>query len=131
MIQIVYISTSRTYIEGSRASILEQSRRNNRFDNITGLLYDDGVRFLQVLEGPHDKVDAAIERIRHDPRHRAVVILSRRDIEAREFGEWAMATVGDGHDANTVIAQVDKLVADALPNVRATFQSFSRIRMAA
>ena len=131
MIQIVYISTSRTYIAGSRAGILEESRRNNRRDGISGLLFDDGVRFLQVLEGPEDRVEAAVQRIKADARHRAIVILSRRSITAREFGDWAMASFGEGHDAEAVIVQVDALVSTASPNVQATFQSFTRYRAAA
>lgn len=131
MIQIVYISTSRISTHAERARILEASRRNNSADGITGLLYDDGVRFLQVLEGPDERVEKAMARIKADPRHRAVVTLSRRSVEAREFGDWAMASIVPGADATKVLARVDALLASASANVRATFQSFAGIRSAA
>ncbi len=131
MIQIVYISTARGDVGVERGNILLTSRRNNQRDGITGLLYDDGVRFLQVLEGEMDAVDTAFARIKADPRHRAVVALSRRPIESREFGDWAMASLTPGVEAGKVIDRVGRLVAGASDNVRATFESFARVRHAA
>lgn len=130
MIQLVYISTARGDTHRQRGDILLHSRRNNARDSITGLLFDDGVRFLQVLEGPDDAVDAAFHRIRADPRHRAVVTLSRRAVATREFGEWEMASLAPGMEASEVIERLDKLIAGASPNVRATFDSFARMRAA-
>lgn len=84
MLQLVYISSA--VDKPSSADILAASRRNNARDGITRLLYGDGVRFMQVLEGPDDKVEAADARIKGDQRHRAAVVLFRRAIEEREFG---------------------------------------------
>lgn len=131
MIQIVYISTARGDTHVERGHILLTSRRNNQRDGITGLLYDDGVRFLQVLEGDMSQVDSAYERIKADPRHRAVVVLSRRPIDAREFGDWAMASLSPGVEAGEVMDRVGRLVAGASDNVRATFESFARVRSVA
>lgn len=131
MIQIVYISTARGDTHFERGHILLTSRRNNERDGITGLLYDDGVRFLQVLEGEMDQVDATFARIKADPRHRAVVVLSRRPIDAREFGDWAMASLTPGVEAGEMMDRVGRLVAGASDNVRATFESFARVRHAA
>lgn len=131
MIQIVYISTARGAVGHERANILAASRRNNARNGITGLLFDDGVRFLQVLEGDAEKVDATFQRIKADPRHRAVVVLSRRPIDAREFGDWAMASLGQGAEATEVLGRVGRLVTRASANVRATFENFARIRRAA
>lgn len=131
MIQIVYISTARGDVRVERGHILLTSRRNNERDGVTGLLYDDGVRFLQVLEGEMDRVDATFARIKADPRHRAVVVLSRRPVEAREFGEWAMASLAPGVEASEVMARVGRLVSGASDTVRATFEGFARVRHAA
>ena len=79
MLQLVYISSA--VGKPDVGAILAVSRRNNARDDVTGLLYADGVRFLQALEGPADKVEAAFARIGADPRHRAVVVLSRRTVE--------------------------------------------------
>lgn len=129
MKQIVYISSA--VGSAPTEAILAVSRANNRRDGLTGLLYADGRRFLQALEGEDEVLTAALHRIRADPRHRAVVILSERDIAAREFGEWAMAEPVADADAAAFVARVEQLVANATPSVRATFESFVRLRYAA
>ena len=131
MLQLVYVSSANPAMPAEMGPILTTSRANNRRDGITGLLYSDHRRFLQVLEGPGEKVELAIERIRHDPRHRAIVVLSRRDVAAREFGEWEMAQYFPGSDADRFVARVSDLAANAAPDVRATFESFVKLRVAA
>ncbi|WP_019516991.1 BLUF domain-containing protein [Sphingomonas sp. Mn802worker] len=129
MLQLVYISSVAQRADLS--AILATSRLNNRRDGITGLLYSDGVRFLQALEGPREAVESAYERIRQDPRHHALVILSRREVDAREFGEWAMAERRVGEEGDQFCARVDQLLANTSANVRATFDSFIKLRRAA
>lgn len=129
LLQIVYISSVVGAVD--TASILAVSRRNNRRDGLTGLLYADGRRFLQVLEGEPAALERTLERITADPRHRAVVILSCRDIAAREFGEWAMAERVAGVAGDAMVAQVQALIAGAAPAVRATFDGFVQLRRAA
>jgi len=129
MLQLVYISSVTR--DADLASILAVSRINNRRDGITGLLYSDGVRFLQALEGPTLAVETAYARISRDPRHNALVILSRREVTAREFGEWAMAERRVGEEADHFCARVDRLLGGTGRNVRATFDSFIKLRCAA
>ena len=132
MLQLIYISTARPAADTTQVrDILMVSRINNARDGITGLLFFDGKRFLQALEGPPERVGRAYARIGADQRHYAMVELSRREIEAREFGDWAMAarTGGPGDDA--MLARIDTLVAKAVPSVQATFNSFAQLRRAA
>lgn len=131
MLQLVYISSAHPAGTVDVAPVLQVSRRNNARDGISGLLYADGRRFLQVLEGEDSVVEAAFARISADPRHRAVVVLSRREIAAREFGEWAMAHRAPGDDADAFIARIEGLAAGAAPDVRATFTSLAQHRRAA
>lgn len=126
MLQLVYISTAAK--DAVCADILRTSRRNNGRDGITGLLYADGVRFLQALEGPEEAVEAAYARIKTDPRHKAQVVLSRREVEAREFGNWEMAERRPSQHGEAFIYRVEGLTAGASPNVRATFDSFMRVK---
>jgi hypothetical protein len=126
MLQLVYISTA---TKGANfADILRTSRRNNGRDSITGLLYADGVRFMQALEGPQEAVEAAYQRIKEDPRHRAPVILSRREVDSREFGDWEMAERRPGQQGEAFVSRVDNLVANAAPSVRATFTGFMDVK---
>ncbi|MEH3123929.1 MAG: BLUF domain-containing protein [Sphingomonas phyllosphaerae] len=125
MLQIVYISSAVGAID--TAAILAASRRNNARDGLTGLLYTNGKRFLQALEGDAANVERALARITADPRHRAMVTLSCRDVGAREFGDWAMAERVAGDDADAFMERVRALVAGAAPSVRATFDGFVQL----
>jgi hypothetical protein len=132
MLQLVYVSSATPGTSlVDPAAILSVSRANNGRDQITGMLYSDGTRFLQALEGPADKVEAAFARIKADKRHRAIVVLSEREIDAREFGEWEMAHRVAGTDADHFIERVRLLAGNASPNIRATFESFAQVRRAA
>jgi hypothetical protein len=46
--------------------------------------------YLQLLEGPQEKVDASYQRIQRDRRHLEVKLLSRRNVTERLFPGWAM-----------------------------------------
>lgn len=132
MLQLVYISSGRAGLtEDDARAILHSARIRNDHNGITGLLYFDGKRFLQVLEGPAAEIEETIGRIRVDPRHRALVILSRREIAKREFGLWAMAYRAPGADAEAFVESIRALVAQASPDVRATFEGFAEVRRAA
>lgn len=131
MLQLMYISSVRAGTDAAIAPILMASRRNNDRDCITGLLYADGRRFLQVLEGPQEAVERSFARIQADPRHCAIVVLSRRVIAAREFGDWAMAHRTPGEDSDALIAQISQQLEGASPSVRGTFEGFAKLRRAA
>lgn len=78
--------------------ILEKARDRNASVGVTGaLLFTEG-RFVQALEGERDQVRATFERIRADPRHADVDILSSQLAERRRFKEWSMAFVGDSEE---------------------------------
>src|SRR5918998_2002584 len=93
--QLTYLS--RNCLTGDAASLSNQvgdilavSRRNNQRDGITGYLVSDGTWFLQILEGDHVKVTAGLVRIRFDPRHSDVMVISTRQIRTRSFPQWSM-----------------------------------------
>ncbi|WP_420141441.1 BLUF domain-containing protein [Sphingomonas sp.] len=134
MHQLVYISTAAAGLSSEGVhDILRASRANNFRAGLTGLLLYDGYRFLQALEGDHARVMAAYERIKADPRHRALVLLSSCGIQARAFGGWAMAAkqvdVAAGNTVADLVDQMTESVADA--SMRALFRGFARVRQAA
>lgn len=132
MLQLTYISTAREAVSaGDLQRILATSRRNNARDGITGLLFFDGKRFMQALEGEDDRVAAAFNRIKGDPRHAGVVVLSRREVEEREFGPWSMESRGAPLHDDKMLARLAQLVENAAPAVQATFNSFAQVRRAA
>ena len=90
LIQLVYASQPFGFDTSILSGILLDARRNTDRDNITGALIARHDLFLQLLEGPEDKVEAAYNRIRHDDRHLDVTQLVRRPVTERMFPGWAM-----------------------------------------
>ncbi|MNH51676.1 Blue light- and temperature-regulated antirepressor YcgF [compost metagenome] len=74
----------------SIAEILGVSERNNRRDHLTGVLLGHNGRFLQAVEGARTDIDRLMDRLRRDPRHVNLRLLSDQPIAARMFGDWAM-----------------------------------------
>jgi hypothetical protein len=80
--------------EASVARILATAQRWNPVYGITGLLVFGGGIFFQWLEGPHASVDALMTKLRADPRHEAIVLLSEtEEVRERLFPDWAMERV--------------------------------------
>lgn len=107
------------------------SRRNNDGAGVTGLLYTDGMRFLQVLEGEQKAVSTTFERIQIDPRHHALVVLSDREIDERQFGKWAMAYQMRTDSDETLNVKLGRMLADAPAHIRQTFVGLVAARRAA
>lgn len=124
--QLLYISSGTSDSTGKNlASILFQSQRNNAARGLTGLLWTDGSRFLQVLEGSSAEVQTTFDRISSDDRHRAVVKLHDRTVPERTFGAWSMALIGDSDD------RIAAALLSADPVIRGTFEGLIQARRAA
>lgn len=131
MRQVLYVSSSTpAHTPADLPRILEQSRHNNAIDGVTGLLWSDGRRFLQVLEGTEESVSAVFRRIGADDRHRAIVVLADRQVEERQFGGWTMAFRNAGEASDGFDARVRALLADASPDVQGTFLGLIEARAA-
>ena len=72
------------------AEILGASERNNRRDGLTGALMRHGGSFMQAIEGRRADVDRLMDRLRADPRHQNIRLLSDQDVAGRVFPEWPM-----------------------------------------
>jgi hypothetical protein len=74
-------------------AILDQCRRNNPRQGVTGLLCVADDLFIQVLEGGRDEVCEIFNAIVRDDRHKNVRLLSYEEITERRFGNWTMGHV--------------------------------------
>lgn len=81
-------TTKEAYID-----ILSKARKNNKRDNISGILaFGDG-SFLQILEGNRRTIWNTFSRIMQDPRHREVQLIDFAATSQRMFGTWSMQGV--------------------------------------
>jgi hypothetical protein len=73
--------------------LVQRSTEQNKAAGINGLLLLSGNRFLQVLEGPSDAVNALFGRIIRDRRHREVQLLTYEPMGDAYFDDWNMYLV--------------------------------------
>lgn len=71
--------------------ILASSERNNQATSVTGLLLFDSQRYIQILEGGADDVEALFTVICQDRRHHSLELLHKGPITERSFETWRMA----------------------------------------
>lgn len=88
--RIIYSSRPFGYDSSMLNGILMQARRANERDDITGALICREDIFLQLLEGPEDKVKDTVARIKRDDRHIEVRMHVEKHVSDRMFGQWAM-----------------------------------------
>jgi len=93
--RLVYISRlhdnfTDSYFLEQLNDILTVSTRHNQAEDITGALILDSRWFIQVLEGPRDKVWNLFKKIEQDPRHTSVIPIDISMVPGRHFGQWWM-----------------------------------------
>ena len=93
--QLLYCSRAAAGIDAPAvARIVATAQRMNPAHGITGLLVWGSGMFFQWIEGPRDHVTRLMERIRRDPRHEQVVMLSEtEEVRERLFPDWSMELV--------------------------------------
>ena len=75
-------------------SIGTVSERNNKEQDVTGVLLASRTHFLQALEGRYEDVNSVFRRIVRDDRHDEINIVGFSVIDARLFGGWGMRGIG-------------------------------------
>ena len=100
MRRIIYISKAAIGADSDQLEIIvTESVAWNKAVGVTGMLWFDGARFAQVLEGDHDAVGVTMDRIRRDRRHSDIEIVLDRQIAHRMFATWAMMRANDSESA--------------------------------
>ena len=91
--------------------------------------------FLQILEGPEDKVETIYERICQDRRHRHIVTILRESGVQRCFDNSPMilntvkSNIGILPDGLTLSSDIDLFIPSSLPShLRGMLYSFNTMR---
>lgn len=97
LVQVVYISRatfepmpSSGGVEPHVARILQQSRINNPRQGLGGVLYYGEGHFFQCLEGESHVVEALLQKLERDDRHKDFKVVYRKAIAERQFTDWSM-----------------------------------------
>jgi len=91
MRQLLYTSIALHRLdEDCLTAIHRSSQDNNVLYSVTGILWSDGERFIQAIEGPSASVRETYKRIEDDDRHRNLSITRDQLVENRDFHSWSM-----------------------------------------
>jgi hypothetical protein len=91
LISLTYTSAATRLLSVAElVELIEQIRPKNDRLGVTGLLLYSGGNVIQTLEGTSYAVDDVFDAIRVDPRHDAVHVVERRDVDERSFATWSM-----------------------------------------
>jgi len=88
--RVIYTSRPFGFDTSILAGVLMDARRANTRDGITGALICRADIYIQWLEGEHDMVRAALDRIGRDDRHLEMKLHVEGSVEERMFANWAM-----------------------------------------
>lgn len=86
--QLVFESALTHASEANLAQIFSASRRNNKRNNITGMVLCAGRKVISILEGEHEVVKQTFQRICGDQRHRIAQVVCEHPIQERSFSKW-------------------------------------------
>jgi len=108
MQQLIYVSAAvRPFRYVDLRDMLTKARKFNGSQAISGMMVYQARSVLQALEGPEDAVITLFERIRRDPRHTAIRLVSRTSISLKEFENWPMGLVDNLKEGPDVIGYGD------------------------
>ena len=131
LIRIVYRSTATgAFFDQQLEELAVASQSHNKGNNITGVLIYTGVKFVQVLEGEAEVVDATYKRIQSDTRHSGIQLMFRGAIEDRMFGDWAMMTLTVyPHSARRIVDLVNRTMPSDVTEVLDEILNVARRRV--
>jgi len=91
--QLVYVSNRKeTCSKEEIKKILDSCKRNNPSLNITGVLLYSDDKFIQLVEGDSNEINALYERIKTDERHQNCVMIYNAPISEKTFPSWHMGS---------------------------------------
>jgi hypothetical protein len=129
MLSLIYVSTvGPQFREAELEPLAEGAARINAANAVTGMLAYNGSHFMQLLEGPVDRVEETLERIATDPRHSHLVVIRRDERTSRECPDWSMRaflTPLEGAGAATRFAS--GLPVNFAADTRVVFTSFASL----
>ncbi|OCX52423.1 hypothetical protein BEL04_13230 [Mucilaginibacter sp. PPCGB 2223] len=89
--QVIYISyLKNNFNERDFFSQLMLSRQSNAQNNITGMLFYAGGKYIQLIEGPKNSVIQLMGNIHQDERHYDIEIIADMPVSYRNFANRSM-----------------------------------------
>jgi hypothetical protein len=116
--QLTYLSIpTDSLTERDAERIAAAAEVANRDAGITGMMAFGGGLLFQVLEGPRDTVEALVQRVRRDSRHRSMQVLTDEMIPSRDFDGFGMSFRTLDEEAVETIGATALIDETAIPEI--------------
>ena len=100
-------------------NIVKVAQQENAKHDITGVLFFQDGKFMQVIEGPEAKLRQLMHNIEADPRHDDIEYVIDTKVDFRGFSKWNMDSFhlkrGQIFDADTLHALTEGFEKTLLP----------------
>jgi len=91
LVRLTYASRAKPDLSGSDLKqILNQARKNNAQNGVTGMLCFNKQYFLQTIEGARAEISTLLNKLAADNRHYDVQIIESIEVDHREWSQWSM-----------------------------------------
>ena len=107
-------------------NIIDISKRENDRHGITGILFYDHGRFVQIMEGEDKDVRCLMENIRSDTRHKNVKVIIDEPVAKREMKDWKMLGYGLHDQMNLGWINVEDLGLERLQGTEISSQTIAQ-----
>ena len=114
---LVYRSSpTRTLSSDDLTRLALHAQSLNALDGISGLLIAGPDRYVQLIEGSEEGIEALLDRLRADDRHSGLTIVFDRTVARRSTMGWDMQLIAGGDALGRLdeaeLALLDRLDAD-------------------
>jgi len=109
---IVYISEysgSEAEIDQVLESITLKAKTNNPEYDVTGVLFYQNGKFVQIIEGEEESLNKLMKRIESDSRHSNIKYLVNEEIQNHAFKDWNMDSFNLSDKKNIDAEELEKI----------------------
>ena len=100
--------------------ITNQSKNNNPANFITGLLFYQNTRFLQIIEGDQGVLEGLMSLLEGDYRHEDIQRIIDQPIDRRSYDSWNMDSFNLSAD--------EKVTAEQLHAIKASYDEHNAMQ---
>lgn len=101
---LIYKSTpSKELKDRALRTMLVNAKKFNRENDVTGCIFINHEKVIQLIEGEKNTIDQLYNRILKDTRHQQIETLLEKEIYTRSMQDWSMAVYnleGNSDDAD-------------------------------
>jgi class 3 adenylate cyclase len=130
MKRITYISKrAKELTDKDVENIAVSSKLNNPDKDLSGVLLLIQDYFIQILEGPQEKLDLVFGKIKNDDRHTDLIVLKSEDsVSKRFYPNWSMRFIDMSDELFDSVSPIKQMIL-AISEARAALKAYTQVEV--